>query len=284
MHVLLLIFVILQESNHSIHGHAIHRINPYPILILTRFSTRSTEMNEIKKAMPPSFGNFFTAKTFAEGTMSAPKWASVYKNSAVKEREPSTVTSEEILRSESVRFWNRRLSQAEKQAWADVCVPAIERFDSFCDAATIEKDDALEYESKETNHTQENLLQSFSLEPSISFPPELLPCMIVNPPPTCRLDRKAMVQALIQSQKKQSRRAIIHLPRLLPTLRQNFGIMWRQILNQEPSIAIKQFAQKKIGRNKKAQSLQKWILLWASQTESFDQITIFLEVRLSSFD
>jgi hypothetical protein len=71
----------------------------------------------------------------------------------------------------------------------------------------------------------------------------------------------------------------IGLPRLMPTLQQTLALVWRQILRQEPNKNIRNYAKMKLGKNKRTQSLQQWILWWASQTEHFDRLVVLLEVR-----
>jgi hypothetical protein len=215
-----------------------------------------------------------------------PKWATVHKsNDSLKSsREPSTANSEELLRLKSVRYWSFRLRQAQEQTWKDVCDPAMEKFDDFS---------SLTMTMTEVNETAKALTKAkFSMVPSTIYPPELLPCLVVNPPPTCKLDRQAMMQSLYSYHRNHRNHHHRHrhtpaspqamtigLPRLMPTLQQTLALVWRQILQQEPNKNIQKYAKKKLGKNKRTQSLQQWIVWWASQTEHFDRLVVLLEVR-----
>jgi hypothetical protein len=159
----------------------------------------------------------------------------------------------------------------------------MEKFDDFS---------SLTMTMTEVNETAKALTKAkFSMVPSTIYPPELLPCLVVNPPPTCKLDRQAMMQSLYSYHRHRNHRnhhrhtpaspqaMTIGLPRLMPTLQQTLALVWRQILQQEPNKNIQKYAKKKLGKNKRTQSLQQWIVWWASQTEHFDRLVVLLEVR-----
>jgi hypothetical protein len=220
-----------------------------------------------------------------------PKWATVHKSnvSLKSNREPSTANSEELLRLKSVRYWSFRLRQAQEKTWQDVCDPAMEKFDDFSSLTTT-----MTMTTTEVNETAKATTKAkFSMVPSTIYPFELLPCLVVNPPPTCKLDRQAMMQSLYSYHRRRHHHRNNHyrhtpespqamtigLPRLMPTLQQTLALVWRQILRQEPNKNIQKYAKKKLGKNKRTQSLQQWIVWWASQTEHFDRLVVLLEVR-----
>lgn len=220
-----------------------------------------------------------SSHTITRTTAGIPKWAKVYKNKEDlrKTKEPSTANSEELLRLKSVRYWSRSLRQAQNQAWKHVCNPALIKFFDFKTNAEAD-----------ASATASSDHKKYSILPSNVYPQELLPCLVVSPPPSCKLDRQVMMQSIYHtitaaSEKKPRRAMTILLPKLLPTLRQTLALIWRQILNQEPNNILKQHAKKKLARNKRTQSLQQWILWWASQTEHFDELVILLEVRFFGF-
>jgi hypothetical protein len=192
-----------------------------------------------------------------------PRWAAVYReDSSIK--EPSTANSEDLLRMKSVRLWSQRLQHAEQQAWEDLCKPAFHDFQQL-------------HNNKNDNDKDDS--NEFSISLPLQYPLELLPCLILNPPPTCALDRQSMIHAFSSSAVSNRRTLTVVIPRVMQTLRQTVALIWRQILHQEPSCVLKNYAKKKLRSNKRSQSLQQWIYWWASQTEHFDQLVILLEVR-----
>lgn len=244
--------------------------------------------------------------------MALPSWATVHidKNVNVrKDWEPTTAKTEELFRQRSVQYWSARLQQAQQKTWADLSKNELERFQDFCQ---IDSDD-MPYDTnndpkasaptrmpqQSQNHDENNNNDSivpyharFALEPSTEYSSDLLPCLIINPPPSCKSDRQALMQSIYLQQQRKVKQAkvgsatlsmkrssaAILLPRLLPRLSQTLSLIWRQILHQEPNKSLSRYASKRLNKNRRTQSLQKWIIWWASRTEHFDQMVILLEV------
>ncbi|CAJ1958190.1 unnamed protein product [Cylindrotheca closterium] len=241
--------------------------------------------------------------------MPLPPWATIHLDKNVnvrKDWEPTTAKTEELFRQRSVRYWSERLDQAQQMTWEDISRNELERFQDFCRTGDDDDDIAndttdskasgpttmpQQFHNDENSNIHDNNVivpyhERFALEPSTDYPFDLLPCLIINPPPSCKLDRQALMQSIylqvmkqnnIVGKKKSRRSATILLPRLLPRLSQTLALVWRQIIHQEPNKSLSRFASKRLNRNRRTQSLQKWIIWWASRTEHFDQLVILLE-------
>lgn len=193
------------------------------------------------------------------------------------------------------------MDRAQLKTWEDLSRKELDQFREFCQIDDIDMADVNDSKQavptitpqqsqNDENNDKVSYYARFALEASTEYPSDLLPCLIVNPPPICKLDRQALMQSIYLQQTKMNQKgsssiissssATILLPRLLPTLRQTLALVWRQIVQQEPNKSLSRFASKRLHKNRRTQSFQKWIIWWASRTEHFDQLVILLEVSL----
>jgi hypothetical protein len=206
--------------------------------------------------------------------MPLPKWAKITK-APHETSSITTVKSERLLRLECARIWQARVSEAQRHAWNEVVKVLV----------LYEHENKQERRGSRANNSNSNSDfegYAYAMEPSMNYPEELLPCLVVTPP-SCRIDQQALSQALLlvawdKDEHEHRRVCRIVLPRLLPTLQATFHLVLRQCLQQEPSQALSQ-ATRKLRKKKRGTSLQQSLLWWASQTQAFDALELVLEVR-----
>jgi hypothetical protein len=200
-----------------------------------------------------------------------------------------------LMRLRSVKLWQRQIQQAQRHAWNDVVAPIRKEFHEWTTmttTTTIVHEQQQQPQQPPTKRPRVERCQEeadeeeyYTLQPPScsSYPLELLPCLRISPPPTCRLDRHALTEALIwniqQQQQKDQSCCTLLIPRFLDSLHLTLALLLRQCLQHEPSATLRHETRKLYKKNKRGTSLQESLLWWASQTQHYDSIVIVLEVR-----
>jgi len=256
-----------------------------------------------------------------------PVWATKVVDATTTTREDefqtSTQQSANLFRIECARKWQQHIYQAQRRAWLQ----------------TVQYMMMMELEDTSTKITAPNNTESQdegSASPllqhyNISFPKPthqdtiqdedewLLPVTILSPPPTCRLDRQAVSEAIwtyFRSKRgtdegscRRCRCRCLWLPRLLPTLHATMHLLVRQCIHPIPNdydnddennnynynhdvpfhrhddsedVHLQGHAlryYRKL-RKKRTTSMQQILLWWAARTSSYDSLVIVLEVSI----
>lgn len=206
-----------------------------------------------------------------------PPWATKVVDASGKYDASTFVTSTQqsanLFRIECARIWQQRIHRAQRKAWAKTV-------QTLLDHKAQQKSNTIESTTPQLAH--------YSLSPcdpsendGFETEQEFLSMTIVSPPPTCRLDRQALAEALWDLY-QGSRCCSLLLPRLLPTLHSTLHLLTRQCLHtpmhNDPEFYAQSTRFFRKHQKKRHASMQQLLLWWAARTKAFDSMVIVLEV------
>jgi hypothetical protein len=211
-----------------------------------------------------------------------------------KRSEPLSLEEEEsYLRTRSYHSLSRQIDRAVENSLQSLAAESFheELGDLLDRVKPVQEVEATPSPSKpaRTDSSQESatdtpppaeLHKLFSVEPSQSFPPSLLPVLVLSGP-SSRLDRHGWINHFVRfNRKERPRSCTVWLLSSTPGL----NVTWqeevtRQCLMQEPNLPSALRSKQFLGKA----SLTDTLLEWARSTTNFDDITIFLEVEDESF-
>ena len=213
-----------------------------------------------------------------------PKWAHLvsprFLKRNTKRKEPLDLEEEEVyLRTRSFHKLSRLIDGAVHDSLESLAVqPFQEKLNHLLKETTFEEneeesDPPAKRPRTETNGDdgQGNQLEAmFTVEPSSSSCPSLLPILLLHGP-ACEMDRQRMLHSLISANRRQKPRTCTVWLKNNPSPEE----VTRQCLSQEtdlpPAFQTKSFFD--------TASLTETLLEWARYTASFDHITVFLHME-----
>lgn len=219
-----------------------------------------------------------------------PVWATKVVDATIKDEEFQTSThqSANLFRIECGRIWMQRIYHAQREAWKKT-VQSMLLVDT-------------NYPTEKTSSpvvVPETEIPSWIMESyCIGVAPtenhnanteESFPMTVVSPPPSCRLDRQAVTEAIWDyfRESDNGRCCSLWLPRLLPTLHGTLHLLARQCIQkpeQEDEVfEIQSMKHYRKHQKKRSTSMKQILLWWAARTSSYDSMVILLEVRQGVF-
>jgi hypothetical protein len=206
-------------------------------------------------------------------TARTPSWATKVVDASAKDDASTFITSTRqsasLFRIECARMWQQRIHQAQRKAWTEAVRAMLQR----------------EVKQPKTSEPSTPLRQRYSLSPTSPPDDELLPMTIISPPPSCRLDRQALAEA-VWDYYRDGRCCSLWLPKLLPTLHSTLHLLVRQCVHlpapTDHDFQVQAARYFRKHQKKRNTSMQHILLWWAARTNAFYSMVIILEVRTYS--